>query len=284
MARGKEKPALPDNVVPLRAARRRGGAAGGRSDPARAARTDPVRAAIARSEASAVQALEKALQARTPEARARHARAGLARRCDLETQGLLLRQLYLGELESGDYARARAAAEQLVDVGTMPDVAHHDAARACQAMGDFDAAVAHLVEAARVGPAPRKAFHLSTLGGLLYAIGRADEAVAHLEAAEREGTLPAPLVRGQLVLARGPSCRKGDLDRAYRELAADAAAEGYGRFVLGELAFARGDRRNAQTHLEAFLARTKRARKAAQAALAPEIERATRTLGRIVWN
>ncbi len=270
MARAKEKPGLPDNVVPLRAAARR--------------RADPVRAAIARSEASALQALEKALHARTPEARARHARMGLARRCDVETQGLLLRQLYLGELESGDYARARAAAEQLVEVGTMPDVAHHDAARACQAMGDFDAAIAHLIEAARVAPAPRKAFHLSTLGGLLYAIGRADEAIVHLEAAAREGTLPAPLVRGQLALARGEGCRKTELDRAYRELVADASAEGYGRFVLGELAFARGDRRHAQTHLEAFLTRTRRARPAARAALAPESERATRTLGRIVWN
>jgi tetratricopeptide (TPR) repeat protein len=276
VTRPKDK-TLPDNVVPLRPAQDAG------AEPRTASR-----ASGGRAQASAASALDKALRAKSPEARVRHASLGLTRRCDVETQGLLLRQLYLGELESGHPERARLAAEQMVTLGVLPDVARHDAARACSASGAYDDAAAHLVEAARIGPPERRAIHLSALGGLLYAIGRARDAIAPLEEALACGGAPEPIVRGQLALARA-ECDDGvaddvDVDLAYQELANAEAGEGYGRFVLGELAFARGDRARAQIHLEAFLARARRSRPAAQAALAPEIARATATLGRIVWN
>ncbi len=273
MAKGKDRSpsgSPPSNVVSIAAARRRANAP----------------TATERADASATDALEKALKAKTPELRIKHARQGLARSCDDETRGLLLRQLYLGLLETERFDKARQVAEQMIEVGTlMADVAQHDAARACQAGGDIDAAIAHLREAVRVGPPERRAFHLSTLGGLLYAVGRASDAVGPLQIAVDEKGSPLPLLRGQLALAMfATTGGEAELDVAYHELANDPSGEGYGRFVLGELAFARGNRERARVHLESFLSRARRARPAARAALAPEIARAESTLGRIVLN
>jgi len=271
MAKGKDRSPSgappPSNVVPIGAARRRAGVA-----------PTPVE----RANASATDALEKALRAKTPELRIKHARVGLARTCDEDTRALLLRQLYLGLLETERFDKARVAAEQIIALGTMmPDVARHDAARACQAAGDVDAAIDHLREAARVAPPERRAFHLSTLGGLLYAVGRASDAIAPLQVAIDENGSPLPLLRAQLALARDGDA---ELDAAYHELANDPSGEGYGRFVLGEIAFVRGNRERAHVHLESFLSRARRARPAARAALALEIARAEATLGRIVLN
>ena len=234
---------------------------------------------------SATTCLERAMKAKTPAARAKHARAGLVSDCDVETQGLLLRQLYLGELESGAFAKARIAAEQMIELGELGDVAHHDAARACQALGDYDAAIAHLEEASLVGPPERRSFHLSTLGGLLYAIGRPADATDPLLRAVESEDAATPLIKGQLALAKhAADGDEADLDYAYHELLRHPSGEGYGRFVLGELANARGDRLSARLHLEAFLSKVKRSRPASQAALSPEVARATATLGNIVWN
>ncbi len=235
---------------------------------------------------SPVGCLDRAMKAKTSALRIRHARAGLSSGvCDVDTQAMLLRQLYLGQLESGDYRGARVSAEQFVDLGVMPDVARHDAARACQALGDVEGAVEHLRQAARACPLERRSFHLSTLGGLLYAYGRPAEAAVVLEAALEAPDAAAPLVRGQLALARhAADLDSSELDLAYHELLHDRTGEGYGRFVLGELAMARGDRHAAQTFLQAFLAKAKRARTAAQAALRPEMDRATATLGKLLWN
>lgn len=276
MARTKAKASspsgTPSNVVPITAARRRAGGSGG----------DSTRRAAERSEAAATAALTRAMRAKTPEARIRQARLGLTHTCEVDTQAMLLRQLYLGLLETEHFTQAREAAEQMIALGVLPDVARHDAARACQAAGDFAAAVEHLREAARLGPAERRAFHLSSLGGLLYAIGREREAIEPLERAVAEKGTPLALLEGQLVLARRDS--EAALDVAYATLANDPSGEGYGRFVLGELAFARGDRTRARVHLEAFLGRVRRSRPAARAALSPEVARAETTLGRIVLN
>jgi tetratricopeptide (TPR) repeat protein len=276
MARTKAK-ALPkgaaSNVVPITAARRR--TAGG-------AVADSSRRAADASESAATAALARAMNAKTAEARVRHARLGLTHTCEIDTQAMLLRQLYLGLLESERFEEARRAAEQMIALGVLPDVSRHDAARACQAMGAFDDAVEHLRAAAEVGPPERRAFHLSSLGGLLYALGRDREAVEPLARAVAEQGRPRALLEAQLALAR----RESDLalDLAYGVLANDPSGEGYGRFVLGELAFARGDRARARVHLEAFLGRVRRARPASQAALAPEAARAAATLGRIVLH
>ncbi|MFI5300059.1 MAG: hypothetical protein ACHREM_18385, partial [Polyangiales bacterium] len=226
---------------------------------------------------SPTRSLERALHAKTPDARARYARAGLNGPCDLETKALLLRQLYLAELERGRLGIARDVAEQIVELTaldpTMADVAHHDAARACQAVGEVDAAIAHLRGAIQRAPIARRGFHLSTLGGLLYAIGRAEEAIAPLQRALEMPSTAALLVRGQLALAQhaaSPSASRRALDEAYTALSIDASGEGYGRFVLGELAFARGDRAAARRWLESFVTRARNARAAARIALGPE--------------
>ncbi len=227
------------------------------------------------------------MKAKTPESRARWAREGLSGLCDRDTQALLLRQLYLGELESEHYVRAREVAEQWVALGTMPDVAHHDAARACQALGDLPGAVEHLEAAISESPPERRTFHRSTLGAILHVGARYDEACRVLESAVAEAGNASALVRAQLALARW----SGGIDRddreltvAYHELLHDPSGEGYGRFVLGELAFALGDRLAARMHLEAFVGRANRARKAARAALAPELALAERHLDERVRN
>lgn len=245
----------------------------------------PAERPLGRRTRSALAWLERAMAAKSPRARSKAAREGLVGVADVETQALLLRQLYLGELESGKFDRAKDVAEQLITLGTMPDVARHDAARACQALGKLDEAIAHLREAVKLAPQGRIAFHLSTLGALLYAAGHSDEARVPLEAAIATSGSALPLVRGQLALAKHASGDDtAELDLAFHELQHDRAGEGYGRFVLGELAYARGDRRAAQIYLEAFLAKVRRARPAARAALAPEVARAEATLGRIAWN
>ena len=251
------------------------------SEPTRARKgAVPRKAAL-----SATACLERAMKAKTPAARGRYARRGLVGLCDRETQALLLRQLYLGELEGGDFARARQVAEQLIELGVLPDVARHDAARACQALGALDDAITHLRAAVEVAPAQRRGFHLSTLGSLLYVAGKSADAEAPLEAALAAPEAALPLLRGQLALVRHELGEDdGGLDLAYHELLHDRCGEGYGRFVLGELAYARGDRRSAQLYLEAFLAKVRRSRPAARAALSPEVTRAEQTLGRIVWN
>ena len=272
MGRTKPKPVAKGgggNVVPITAARRRGGG----DTPRRAAEV---------SESAATAALARAMNAKTPEGRLQHARNGLTHTCERDTQAMLLRQLYLGLLETERFAEARVAAEQMIALGELPDVARHDAARACQAMGEFDAAIEHLREAAAIGPIERRPFHLSSLGGLLYAIGREDEARAPLSQAVAEKGKPAALLEGQLALAERATGLA--LEAAYGALSNDPASEGYGRFVLGELAFARGDRVRARAHLEAFLEKVRRARPASRAALAPELARAEATLGRIVLN
>ncbi len=242
------------------------------------------------AEATAAQALDRALHARTPEVRAKAAREGLSGHPDPDTQALLLRQLYLGELERGALDHAYEAACQAISLrgpqDPMIDVAHHDAARACQARAAWDRAVEHLRQAIAASPPERRLLHLSTLASLLHAVGRSAEAIAPLEQAlEAPGTLE-PLLRAQLVLAHHATgkSRDSELDLAFHELSQDSSGEGYGRFVLGELASRMGDRVRARLHLEAFLGKVRKSRPAAQAALAAEVACATATLGKSVWN
>ena len=68
-------------------------------------------------------------------------------------------------------------------------------------------------------------------------------------------------------------------DRTLREQLADApCGQGYGQFVLGELAFALGEYDEARRYLNAFVRRTANGRVALAVALAGEIARAERLL------
>lgn len=204
---------------------------------------------------------------------------------DRTTQAMLLRQLYLAHYEGRKFDEARCIATQMITLDVLPDVAHQDAARACQALGDFERAVGHLRLAARKAPASRRAFHWWSLGSLLYLIGRYDEAAAALARAARWGTTDKPLFLAHQALAR---CAAGDrargLDTIIERLAAAPCGEGYGRFVLGELCRHAGRRDDAIRHLSAFLRRTTSRRVAVAIALGPEVEEAKRSLSRLRSN
>ncbi|WP_272419986.1 tetratricopeptide repeat protein [Polyangium jinanense] len=228
--------------------------------------------------------LRRALEATTPRSRALWARRGLATRAQLDrtTQAMLLRQLYLAYYEECRFAQAAAIAEQALTLDVLPDVAHQDAARAKQALGDVEGAAAHLRLAARIGPASRKAFHYWTLGSLFYLHHRYAEAIAAMSRAARWGTTDKPLYHGHLALARialGQTVEGiGDLiDR----LLVAPAGNGYGRFVLGFLALHAGRPDDARRWLEAFVDRTMSGRRAAAVALRGEVEVARQALARL---
>jgi tetratricopeptide (TPR) repeat protein len=192
---------------------------------------------------------------------------------------MLLRQLYLAYYEDRRFAKALEVSRQNVELEILPDVAHQDAARAAQALGDIDAAAGHLRLAARTGPPKRRAFHLWTLGSLYFLAGRYEDAVGAFSRAARWGTTDKPLYQGHLAVAR---CAGGDpvedLPGLIERLAAVPAGQGYGRFVLGHLAFYGQRWDEARRHLEAFIERTTGGRAALAIALDGELARARATL------
>ena len=231
--------------------------------------------------------LQKAITARSANLRAKYARLGLSARAriDRTTQAMLLRQLYLAHFEARRFQEALDIAVQLIQLQVLADVAHQDAARACQALGDVDRAMGHLRLAARACPASRRAFHLWTLGGLLYLEGRYGQAVSALTRAARWGTTDKPLYVGHLALAR---CAQGEslihLDGIIDQLEAAPCGQGYGRFVLGRLCSYAGRREDAVRYLSAFVRRTHRGRPALGIALEGELAEAKRALTEMRGN
>lgn len=146
--------------------------------------------------------LRKATTARTPVARAKYARRGLAEgRLDTTTRAMLLRQLYLAHMEGRRFAMALAAAREMVPLGVLEDVARQDVARAHLALGEVGHAVEEIRVASRVSPPSRRAFHLWTLGSVLYLHGRAGDAAAVFARAARWGTHDKALYLAQRALA-----------------------------------------------------------------------------------
>jgi tetratricopeptide (TPR) repeat protein len=227
--------------------------------------------------------LRKATLARTSGMRAKYAKRGLSQdgTVDRTTRAMLLRQLYLSRMESRLFREALQIAEDMVALAIMPDVARQDAARACIGLGDSAGAIEHLRLASRVSPPSRRAFHLWTLGSTLYLMGRASDAIGPLSRAARWGTIDKPLYLGQLTLARLACGETVEGLGAVRELLADApCGQGYGQFVLGELAFADGDFKAATEYLLAFVRRTGGGRVALQVALQGELKQAKRLISR----
>ena len=228
--------------------------------------------------------LRKAMAARTAGLRARYARRGLATRAPLDrtTQAMLLRQLYLSHFEVRRFRQAHDVALQAIELGVLSDVLHQDAARAALAAGNLDLALGHLRIAARRGPVARRAFHLWTLGSALFLAHRYEEAIAALTRAARVTGGEAPLYRGHLALARIASGDDvDDLQRTIDELAKTPAGQGYGRFVLGHLAYATGAWLAARRYLEGFVKRTEGGRAALGIALEPEVRMARATLAKM---
>ncbi|HYO96927.1 MAG TPA: tetratricopeptide repeat protein [Polyangiaceae bacterium] len=242
---------------------------------------------MTRARSSAAQAvspevfLRKATLARTSGARAKYAQRGLSHCAALDetTRIMLLRQLYLSHMEAREFESALSIAQQMLGGQVMPDVARQDAARACLGLGDTDKAVEHLRIAGRVSPAARRAFHLWTLGTVLYLNGRPRDAVGPLQRALRWGTTDKPLYAAQAALARMASGEAvSDLDYLREQLADAPCGQGYGQFVLGELAFALCDYDEARRYLNAFVRRASTGRVALAVALSGELSRASRLL------
>jgi tetratricopeptide (TPR) repeat protein len=222
--------------------------------------------------------LRKATLARTSVTRAKYAQRGLAYGAPLDhtTRVLLLRQLYLSHMEGRRFGDALAIAEQMLSTSVMLDVARQDAARACLGLGDREKAIEHLRIGSRVSPPARRAFHLWTLGSVLYLEGRYQDACGALSRAARWGTTDKPLYLAGLGLAQLAAGEDDVPDLAeLRERLSDApCGQGYGQFVLGELCYALEDYAGAVRYLRAFLQRVTGGRVALQVSLSGEIKRA----------
>jgi tetratricopeptide (TPR) repeat protein len=233
---------------------------------------------------SPAELLRRAMSAKDAASRERLARKGLATRAPIDrtTHAMLLRQLYLALFETRRFGEARKIAESAIELRVLRDVMHHDAARAAAAAGDLDGAIAHLRVAARRAPASRRSLHWWTLGSLAFHAQRYDEAAGALERAIRWGTHDRPLFRAQLALvciAAGEPPR--DLQETIDALAAAPCGQGYGRFVLGHLAYAAREFRAARQYLRAFAERTETLAPAAAIALEPELKMTNATLSKM---
>jgi tetratricopeptide (TPR) repeat protein len=242
---------------------------------------------MARDDAKPEDLLHKAMSARTPVERARLARKGLATRSALDrtTHAMLLRQLYLSHYEARRFSKAFGVAQQALELDVLPDVLHQDAARAALADGDLDSALTHLRMAARRSPASRRAFHQWTLGSILFLAQRYNDAIAALERATRWGTNDKPLYRAHLALAKLAAGESAvDLQKTIDALAESPSGQGYGRFVLGHLAYAAGEHRIARRYLDAFVQRTEAGKTALGIALKGELEMSKATLAKMDSN
>lgn len=242
--------------------------------------------ASAESSAAPEECLRKAIAAPSARSRAMYARRGLASRSSIDrtTHAMLLRQLYLSLFENRRFEQAHEIALQALELDVLTDVMNQDAARAALASGNLEAALAHLRAAARRGPASRRPIHLWTLGSILFLAQRYGEAAAAMERAARWGTNAKPLYRAHLALVRLAAGEKlTDLQETISDLAEAPCGQGYGRFVLGHLAYTAGEWPAAKRYLEAFVKRTS-ARPALAISLDGEIRMARATLAKMSAN
>lgn len=106
-----------------------------------------------------------------------------------------------------------------------------------------------------------------------------------LARAVRWGTRDKPLYRAHLALARmAMGDRVHDLQATIDELASAPCGRGYGRFVLGHLAYAAGAWPEAQRYLQAFVRRTESSRAALAISLDGELRMARATLVKMAAN
>jgi hypothetical protein len=227
--------------------------------------------------------LRRAIRAGSARHRMRWAQRGLAQGEDLapDIQVLLLRQVYLGCLELRELRRAAEVAGQMVSVGALADLAHHDAARVWFALGDAPAALAAQRRAADHAPAERRTFQLFSLATLQHLTGDGDGALASLARAAPDRDAERILVSSLAALVR---IERGEavegLGRTLSDLRTSRAGQGYGQYLLGMIAHHMGDGRTAAVHLRAFLNRHASADVAKALTLREELGRARRALAR----
>lgn len=229
--------------------------------------------------------LLRAVRATRPEERIRWAQQGLVLirdSIDGDMRPLLTRQLYLAHLEKGELARAETVARDLVAMGLLPDIAHHDLSRLLAARGDLEGAIREQRLAARAAPPERKSFHLWGLATLQQFADEPDAALATLEKALRCSVRDRALLKAQAAYVRleaGLPVR--GLDQVLAGLRESKNREGYGQFLLGMLAHHMGDVPRAIVHLRAFLRRNAAADPAKELTLREELLRARRALAQL---
>ena len=250
--------------------------------PSLTPRSRPKQTRAARELEEPADCLAAALRARTSTSRAAWARRGLARAgddIDPDIQLMLLRQLYLAHLDQEALDEALSIANQMVRVGTMQDIAHHDRSRAQVALGDLRKAIESQRLAARHAPPARRSFQTLALAQLQHFAGDSESSLRTLEKALRWSLADRALVRGfrayvELETDRVPEA----LEATRRALGASPMREGYGQFVLGMIAWHLGDKRMATVHLRVFLRKNASADKVKAATLREEMKRARKVL------
>jgi hypothetical protein len=198
------------------------------------------------------------MAAPSPEEALAHARNGLASLTPDDSEGavLLHREIFKAHLVAGRPRSAHAIARKMVRAGALTEVAHADLGRACAALGWWIRAAQAYRLAARFAPARRRALHWGACGSAFHHARHHDEAIAAFDRALRWSTTTRPLHRAQSVLVRLDRGEKvEDLDGVVADLELARCGEGYGRYVLGRLVIAGGDRRKGTTFLREFLRR-----------------------------
>jgi len=203
--------------------------------------------------------LTRALAANSASERAHFARLGLDADPDVEpdTEFLLLRQVYLSEIEAHHFHAAAELATRMGQLGgSMEDVAHHDRSRALTALGDTVGAIQAQRLAARCAPPARRSFHCWGLATLLQFVGDYDGAESALKRGERWAHQDRALLRAHrawVCLLAGRMVE--EMAEIIADLESSPARKGYGELVLGMLRHELGDGRRAAVHLRTFVRR-----------------------------
>lgn len=243
--------------------------------------------------------LWRATSAESAGARAKYATRGLAQAgADRTTRAMLLRQLYLSQMEAECFDEAAATAQSVAELGVLSEVAFQDWARAELGRGQLQVAISLVRQAARSAPASRRSFHWWSLGCLLYGEGQSARAADAFEKALRWAKGSRPLYRAQLALARSEPAWQGQgscfgaagerepvephWGSLRSELAAADCGRGYGQYVLGLLADRQHDGRAARHYLSAFCERVGAGRVALRVGLKGELDQARSLLTRSV--
>ncbi|MCA9601142.1 MAG: hypothetical protein R3A78_07475 [Polyangiales bacterium] len=242
--------------------------------------THPLKPMHKRDPATPESFLAKAMDASTPDERIAFAREGLrvvGVEVHPETRMLLLREIYRAHLDTRQLCAARDVAFEMAKVGPLQDIAHHDAARVCFALGEVDDALREQRLALLAAPEDRRTFHAWSLATIEQFAGNFDAALESLERAERWATDDLDLVRAHrtyVLLERGDEVSGDAIESVERALEASRRGRGYGQFLVGVLAAYRGDHAKARAVLEAFVERGEMGSAAKMLTLREELRRA----------
>ena len=230
--------------------------------------------------------LRLALRSAEPEARMANAQAGLAfppEAIEEDTKVLLLRQVYIGQLELHLFRAAIDTAAEMAAVGPLKDIALHDRARVEQATGDVSAAIASQRMAARHAPPERRSFMLWSLATLQHFFGDVEGALGTIDKAlliARDDRALLKAHSAYICLENNEAVE--DLREIRDELRSAKCGEGYGQYILGMIAYEIGDMKSAVVHLQNFLRRNASVDVAKALTLREELRRARLTLAELV--